>query len=945
MRLVTIDTETYWDSEHTLTKMSPMAYVMSPKTEIICAAIKVGAGETQVFFGESEVRQAFAGIDWGTSMVVAHNMSGFDSMILAWRFGVRPKMWACTLAMARPLHSKTTGNSLAKLVAHYKIGVKNQTVLTQTKGKNLKDFTQPELADMRRYNQEDTDQCYALFNELKRHYSTAELWQIDATIRMLVEPAFSVNRPMLEEALVVEIDRKRKSILTLAQHLKRSGIGSDAVGTAKTVEALEGAVRADLASSAKFATLLRSLDVAVPMKPSPTNPSKEVPALAKTDEAFLALQEHDNEVVAAAARGRLAVKSTLLETRIGAFLEASAAVGGKLPVPLNYCGADTTGRWSGWAYNCQNLHRINPKTPKVSDALRNCMQAPPGHKIIVSDLSGIELRVNHFLWKVKESIDLYKSDPEADLYRAFAAARYRVTPEEVTKDQRQLAKMCLAEGTLVLTDEGEVPIEQVTARHRVWDGVEWVSTLGAIYKGERDVIEYDGITATPDHEVWVEDGRKIPVRAAAAQSCRLARTGAGGVPLGFGGVGVSGSPENQGAQARTGSLHVLRDDQSNQLREPSQGGDERLPELLAKERRPGVAATAAGSGTTTLHQPERRRVQAVWGTGDTVSIRDRSSGSGVGGGEHRLGSLEGVGSNRQQRELRSGQHALGYEETKHSEPDQVEVSGVPSVSAGAPRGALRGQHAAKPTEPGTYVRADPTAVEPTIGQTKRRVWDLLNCGPRHRFTANGRLVSNCQLGLGFGAGWRTFQKVAKLMGGLDLSEEDAEAVTVAWRAQYAEIVRGWKLCHASLGHIYDGVEQPIDPWGLCVTCAEGIRLPTGRIIRYPDLRSEHNEDGSKEWVYGQGRHKARIYAGKVDENCVQALARDVIAGNALDFFKRTKLRPALMVHDELVYVVPESDAQAALDELQAIMRTPPKWWPSLVTWSEGDVADTYGAAK
>ena len=28
-------------------------------------------------------------------------------------------------------------------------------------------------------------------------------------------------------------------------------------------------------------------------------------------------------------------------------------------------------------------------------------------------------------------------------------------------------------------------------------------------------------------------------------------------------------------------------------------------------------------------------------------------------------------------------------------------------------------------------------------QTKRRVWDILNAGPRHRFTANGLLVSNC----------------------------------------------------------------------------------------------------------------------------------------------------------------------------------------------------------
>ena len=83
----------------------------------------------------------------------------------------------------------------------------------------------------------------------------------------------------------------------------------------------------------------------------------------------------------------------------------------------------------------------------------------------------------------------------------------------------------------------------------------------------------------------------------------------------------------------------------------------------------------------------------------------------------------------------------------------------------------------------------------------------------------------------------------------------------------------------------------------------------------------------------------------VVHNCVQALARDVIAGNAIDFWRATRFEPVLMVHDELVYVVPEADAQGALDELQKIMRTPPKWWPELVTWSEGDIADSYGAAK
>lgn len=32
---------------------------------------------------------------------------------------------------------------------------------------------------------------------------------------------------------------------------------------------------------------------------------------------------------------------------------------------------------------------------------------------------------------------------------------------------------------------------------------------------------------------------------------------------------------------------------------------------------------------------------------------------------------------------------------------------------------------------------------PQVKQTQRRVWDILNAGPRHRFTAAGLLVSNC----------------------------------------------------------------------------------------------------------------------------------------------------------------------------------------------------------
>jgi DNA polymerase I-like protein with 3'-5' exonuclease and polymerase domains len=139
------------------------------------------------------------------------------------------------------------------------------------------------------------------------------------------------------------------------------------------------------------------------------------------------------------AVARLGVKSTLLESRIEAFLDAADAVGGKLPVPIKYYGADTTGRDSGWAYNPQNLPRVSGKP---SDALRNCLTAGNGKKVVVADLSGIELRVNHFLWKVPSSMALYQADPEkADLYKDFAAALYGIDKSEVSKSQRQVGKV------------------------------------------------------------------------------------------------------------------------------------------------------------------------------------------------------------------------------------------------------------------------------------------------------------------------------------------------------------------------------------------------------------------------------------------------------------------------------------------------------------------------
>jgi DNA polymerase len=640
MTPIYLDFESYWSTTHTLTRMSPTEYVMHPETEIISLAIKVGTGKTIVWFGEDNIRERLQAMDWSDAMAIGHNMSGFDALIMAWRFKINPKLWGCTAAMARSKYGKTCGVSLAALSKHLGLGEKLSLEATNTKGKHLIDFTPSELASMETYNVRDTELCADLFQFLARGFPRDELLQIDMTTRMLVEPSLELDYRMVRSALEQVQENKRRSLLDLARMLGIETFVGDALEHDTTIEEQ---VRIELASAAKFSALLIRLGVEAPMKVSPTNPEKMVPALAKTDEAFIELQEHDNPLVAAAALARLEVKSTLLETRLQKFIAAANACEGLMPVPLRYAGADTTGRWSGEQYNMQNLPRIDPKNPKPSDALRNSLRAPDGYKVVVADLSGIELRVNHFLWKVPSSMELYAADAEADLYRAFAAARYGITPAEVDKAQRQLAKVA-------------------------------------------------------------------------------------------------------------------------------------------------------------------------------------------------------------------------------------------------------------------------------------------------------------QLGLGFGAGSETFRRVAKLMGGLDISAEESSDIVNAWRQTYAPIVSGWKAFQGSLPHILQGTEHAIDPWGLCITEKNAVRLPSGRRIYYPALR-KIMDNGKSEWWYGEGRHKARIYAGKGVENLVQALARDVVANHASKVLKITGRRPAMSVHDELVYVVPENEADEHLAVVQGVMRGGVNWWPELLTWSEGDVADSYGAAK
>lgn len=171
--------------------------------------------------------------------------------------------------------------------------------------------------------------------------------------------------------------------------------------------------------------------------------------------------------------------------------------------------------------------------PKSVGHLIN-FKARPGHKLVQQDTSAVEPRVITNFSKDETMWSLYGPNAKANDIYLFNGAHIELfqqeirqyfdpnnpTPEGIKaakkhcKPTRQLMKLvtlaCLEEGTLVrVKGAGYVPIEKVKPRSEVWDGEDWVTTDGPIYKGTRiDCISLEGVVCTPDHKFLTKTGWK-----------------------------------------------------------------------------------------------------------------------------------------------------------------------------------------------------------------------------------------------------------------------------------------------------------------------------------------------------------------------------------------------------------------------------------------------------
>lgn len=909
--IVGLDFETFYSREYSLRKMSELEYILDPQFETIGCAVKIDRAPSEWIVGHKALAEKFSRIPWDKVAMLSHNIR-FDGAILHWHFGHVAGLYLDTLSMARAMTHSVTGRSSLDAVARYLgIGVKGGAIHNAI-GKRLRDFSWDELREYGEYCVNDNELCRQIFDRMAPRFPQAELQVIDLTQRMYILPQLRLNRATLAAHLDDVRAKKEKVFATVA-----------------------GIDRAVFSSNAQFAELLEKHGVDVPVKPSPADPNKMIPALARNDRGFKELCEDETQplLVQAMLAARRESKSTIEETRTEKMLRFAGVrwpdgSDGWLPVPLRYYGAHT-GRFSGdGGFNLQNLRR--------DSEIRRAIEAPEDYVVVTRDASQIEARM--VAWLAGQADLVADFAAGVDIYSKFASTVFSRAVSKADKVERFIGKTCLAAGTLVVTNRGLIPIEEVTPADKLWDGIEWVSHEGLIAQGLRETLTLSGVSLTPDHRVWCgthwkdaaslalgSDGHfpRLVLEAANSPSpdtCLVC--GEVFKPLSCDAIAEPRSTQSIGT---TFALFALLDATRvrSELQQTSDGGNTltRCQTMLTEL---GCSIASPPQSRAAAAPPPKHISTTAAAASECMS----------------LGSTTVVNFSGMCRRCLDGMTHHGIW------TGSIMTGGMnPAISAS--------QRAVK--MPAT---SESSLACGSASRSLKPVFDLANAGPRHRFTIATRdglvIVSNCILGLGYGMGAPKFQNTVYIgNGGISvvLDPAESERIVRLYRKVYDQIPQIWGSAQNLLAHVWMASDQGrrMGLWGQLprggVTAGFNcLWLPNGMPIAYPNLRVD-NTSGPTNFIYDGPYHPKTLFGGKVVENVSQALARIVITDIMRRIWRDHRRVPALQVHDSLAYVVHRDEAADFDRYLSEQFSIVPEWARGLPLASEGGYGPNLAAAE
>ena len=517
MRVLHLDLETY--SSSPLPKCGVYRYCDLSDFEILLLSYAFDDGPVitiDLACGEMLPDEFLKALEDPTILKIAHN-AVFERVCFSKYLGhwLDPAQWRCTMVMAwySTLPGRLADAAVALNVTEKKMEEGKDLIRyfsvpckpTKTNGgrtRNLPQHAPEKWATYKKYNAQDVETERAVYHALLKHPLPEHEWELYALDQRINDRGVRVDRLLVKQAMAVDLAFSRQAF--------------------------------------KRAQELTGLE-------NPGSVSQLKAWLADMDMPMGSLSKRIVQEKAAEADGivkeLLELRLELSKTSIKKYEAMARTVcrDGRVHGMLQFGGASRTFRWAGRLVQLQNvpqnhlpdlrlardivkrsdeeqLEMLFGSVPNtLSELIRTAFIPREGCRFIVADFSAIEARV--LAWLAGEEWVLAEFRGKGKIYEATASRMFHIPQKTIVKghsnyEYRQKGKQatlsCIAEGQLVLTDQGLVPIEQIQLHHKVWDGENWVSHEGLVYRGKREVITYEGLTATADHLVWVK-GRTMPI--------------------------------------------------------------------------------------------------------------------------------------------------------------------------------------------------------------------------------------------------------------------------------------------------------------------------------------------------------------------------------------------------------------------------------------------------
>lgn len=348
-------------------------------------------------------------------------------------------------------------------------------------------------------------------------------------------------------------------------------------------------------------------------------------------------------------------------------------------------------------------------------------------------------------WSPRREQTVVKGQPQMDMFADTVKGGRKFAAGDAVKKIYGgfLTENCFTADTLVLTPYGTCPIAGIKRGDFVWDGMAFVKTDGAVCSGNQKVVSFGGVRVTPDHPVHTSTGWKR-VKDTTYEEAVLAHARSFGDTFWAAGSsllrGIYGTPSPVESPVR------LRDDEDNARGQAPEGAHEILrlrtagsPETTAHDSQhvpsPGVcsvvldAAAVSDPGASGFFSIRGEGDHGLPGVGDLRAVLDGHGAD--------LRHRPDIGEAGQQQGVQPGELQVGN-------PGRAGQEHAPepndSNSAGTDASLAGGEHLGNRTDDPALPAFGRCAGGADVRQagSEEEVYDLLNCGPNHRFTVVGR---------------------------------------------------------------------------------------------------------------------------------------------------------------------------------------------------------------